>query len=54
MKCAMLAYSQYVGEKRKPTDKNKWQKLPDYGYGAHTAVGDAQSTARLVLELAKK
>jgi len=54
MTCAMLAYAQYVGEKHNGNGANKWQKLPDYGYKAHTAIGDAFSTAELILELAQK
>lgn len=54
IKCAMLAYAQYVGEKRNGNGANRWQKLPDYGHGAHTAIGDCLSTADLILELASK
>lgn len=48
--CAMLQYSQFVGDWDRYRDAYRWQKL--YG-GDHTALGDCRATLARITEMAK-
>lgn len=46
--CAMLWYSQYVGERKGMS--YKWQKLPS---GDHSAVGDCKAVIKVIKDMAE-
>lgn len=48
--CAMLWYSQYVGEWNDRHQDYRWQKLPG---GDHSALGDCLATLALIQKMAK-
>jgi inhibitor of KinA sporulation pathway (predicted exonuclease) len=51
--CALLKYSSWVQTPKRGQSEWKWQKLPSYpGCEAHSAIGDCQSTAKLIQDLA--
>lgn len=47
--CAMLMYSQWVGEWNDYHDNYKWQKLPG---GDHSALGDCRATLQVIRRMA--
>jgi len=47
--CAMLAYSQFIGELASFKDDYKWQKLSG---GDHSAIGDCRATINVIKEMA--
>lgn len=58
LRCAMKMYSLWVGEYKikkngEPYQDATFQKLPDYGHEAHSALGDCLSTANLIQDLAR-
>ncbi len=50
--CAMVAYSQFIGEPGKYSDKYAWQKLPRRNKQHHKAIDDCRLTLDLIRELA--
>lgn len=46
--CAMLRYSEFVGE-RKRSGEYKWQKLPG---GDHTSLGDCRAVLEIIKQMA--
>lgn len=46
--CAMLWYSQWVGEWNQRNQNYKWQKLPG---GDHTALGDCRAVLKLIHQM---
>jgi DNA polymerase III subunit epsilon len=51
-KCAMIAYSQFIGERSRFSAEYAWQKLPRRLDEHHKAVDDCQLTLDLIRELA--
>lgn len=51
-RCAMIAYSQFIGERSKFADKYAWQKLPRRNEQHHKAIDDCLLTLDLIRELA--
>lgn len=49
--CAMIHYSQYVGEWSSYRDEYKWQKLPSAG---HRAIEDARAALEVIQKMAKE
>jgi DNA polymerase-3 subunit epsilon len=47
--CAMIMYSQFIGEWASFKDEYKWQKLPG---GDHSAIGDCRATLEIIKEMA--
>lgn len=47
--CAMLFYSQFVGQWNNYHGNYKWQKLPG---GDHSALGDCKATLKIIEEMA--
>jgi hypothetical protein len=48
--CAMMAYSDYVGDWNHRHGNNRWQRLPG---GDHSALGDCQATLEVLKTIAK-
>lgn len=51
-KCAMAAYSQFIGARRKYSDEYAWQRLPRHNEQDHKAIDDCHLTLDLIRELA--
>jgi DNA polymerase-3 subunit epsilon len=51
VECAMLMYSQYVGDWNNYRGNYRWQKLPS---GNHSAVGDCRATLDVIRKMAKE
>lgn len=47
--CAMLAYSDYIGDWNDYHGNNRWQKLPG---GDHSALGDCRATLAVLKQIA--
>jgi DNA polymerase III subunit epsilon len=47
--CAMMAYSDYVGDWNHRHGNNRWQRLPG---GDHSALGDCQATLAILKKIA--
>jgi DNA polymerase III subunit epsilon len=47
--CAMLQYSQWIGEWNESKGDYKWQKLPG---GDHSALGDCRATLNVIRQMA--
>ena len=50
--CAMLAYSQFIGNPGNYPGQYRWQKLPRLLEEQHKALGDCQLTLELIKEIA--
>jgi DNA polymerase III subunit epsilon len=47
--CAMLAYSDWIGNWNEYHGNNRWQRLPG---GDHTALGDCRATLKVLRKIA--
>ncbi len=50
-RCAMIAYSQFIGQKSKYSNEYAWQKLPRPVVQSHRAVDDCKLTLDLIHEI---